>query len=256
MIRVINFLPNDYVERRGRRRANVACLLIAVAGLLILGGVVGFLFTRSIGVAFMRQVVDQQYAEASKQIDQLKQLEERKAGLVHKVELSTALLERVPRSHLLARLANYLPPGTSLMVLTMKAEDVDMKVEPPTEAADKDAAPGQAKSKAAPAAAKSRSSKKGKVETVKVRRYAFRADGLAPTDMEVAELLGRLSADPIFDDVNLQFSEDFPYQENVRMRRFQVGFRLSGQAEKLLDADPASGSTAAAPAPAPARGDS
>jgi len=76
----------------------------------------------------------------------------------------------------------------------------------------------------------------------------FRLDGLATTDIEVAEFLMRLSADPLFDEVDLQFSEEFAYGDGSPMRRFQLSFRLSAAAEKILE-------TAAAPtAPEKAKG--
>jgi Tfp pilus assembly protein PilN len=183
-----------------------------------------------------RAAVEAQYAEASRQIAQLRQLEDRKTGLLHKVELSTALLERVPRSHLLAKLTNYLPAHTSLTAITMRIEDVNVR--PP------EAAGGGGKADAAAP----KKSPGGRDEMVKVKRVRFRLDGLATTDIEVAEFLMRLNTDPLFDEVDLQFSEEFAYGDGLPMRRFQLSFRLSAAAEKILE-------TAAGPtAPEKAKG--
>ena len=111
---VINFLPDDYLQRRSLRRANLLCLALGGGALVALGALSGLFVYRAMQVTVERTIAESQYAEASRQIDQLKQLENRKAGLLHKVELSTTLLERVPRSYLLARLTNYLPAHTSL----------------------------------------------------------------------------------------------------------------------------------------------
>ncbi|MBE3100386.1 MAG: hypothetical protein IMZ44_24970 [Planctomycetes bacterium] len=254
MLNVINFLPEDYQERRGRRRANIVCLIMAGASVVVLGLVVGLLFLSAIGMSAMRALVDQQYRQASLQIEQFKQLEERKADLIRKVELSTDLLERVPRSQLLARLTNCLPPKAGLMGLVMKVEYVEVPVGSAAAAAAGAKAAGDAQD-ASKAGAK-RSGKKGKAETVKVRQWVFHVDGVAPTDMEVAEYIARLGADPLFRDVDLQFSEEFPYKEGVQMRKFQLSFRLSPEAEKILGAS-VSAATAAAASPAPAaKGDS
>ena len=235
MLKVINFLPGDYQERRIRRRATFRCLGIAAGSLMLLALAVGLVFVRTIGVKAARYLVEQQYAEASRQIDQLKQLEERKAGLLRKVELSTTLLERVPRSYLLARLTNYLPPGTSLLVLTMKMEDVAAPAgQPPPD--------GGKTSKASPPAG-------AKGEPAKVKQFVVRVDGLARTDVDVAEFLQRLTNDPLFQDVDLQFSEEFPYQEKIRMRRFQLGFRLRAQADKILESGKPEELAAVPPAP-------
>lgn len=258
MINVINFLPNDYLARRTRRRANLTCVVLAGSSLLTLAVVVGFMAVQAVGAARMRELVDRQYEDASKQLEQLRQLEDRKGGLMHKMELSTDLLERVPRSLLLARLTNYLPKGTSLMVLTMKTEEVEVKEAP---AAKGGKTPADADKKTAgtdkpKAAAKAAPAGRKKPEVVKTRRFVFRLDGLAPTDVEVAAFLSHLSADPIFQDVDLQFSEDFPYKENVRMRRFQVNFRLRQEAAKIIESGMATGVVSTPPAPDSPRGDS
>jgi Tfp pilus assembly protein PilN len=248
MINVINFLPNDYLERRARRRANIVCFIVAGAAVLGLGLVSGLTLVSALSSAAMRAVVERQYQEASIQIKQLKDLEERKAGLVHKVELSSDLLERVPRSHLLARLTNYLPQKASLTGVVLKFEDVEV-LAPQSQAASPPGAP--ANSKDADAA----KGGKDKPQKMKVKMWTFRVDGLAPTDVQVAEYISRLSADPLFREVDLQYSEEFPYRQGATIRKFQLCFKLSPDAEKTLGPTVAPAVTTAAPAPA-TKGDS
>ena len=225
-MRVMNFLPADYTERRGRRRANLVCLALAGVGLLILGVFGALSATQALGVASLRRAVEQQYQDVGQQIEQLKELEKRKEDLVHKVELSADLLERVPRSHILARLTNALPPDTSVQVLVMTTVDVEVpasEVKASAKTADRE-----------PAAEGAKSSKKKRTEKVLRREVQFRLNGLAKTDVEVAEYIGRLNADPLFEEVNLRFSEEFPYAEGVVMRRFELTFRLSLKAAEVL----------------------
>jgi len=223
MLRILNFLPDDYMHRRRVRRANIICALVAVGGLLLVGVAVGLTAVRAIGMAATRDAVDRQYEKASRRIKDLQQLEERKTGLLHKAELSATLLERVPRSHILGRLTNHLPTETSLTSLSMEPQE--MRVEKP-----------------APKAEAADNSKKGnkKVKPPKQTetRLRFRLDGLAETDVQVAEYMSRLSADPLFERVDLQFSEEFPYEEGVTMRRFQLSFVLSKGAAKALEQAP------------------
>ncbi|MCX5682491.1 MAG: hypothetical protein NT049_02250 [Planctomycetota bacterium] len=240
MVNVINFLPNDYMERRGRRRANILCLIIGGAAVLGLGLASALALVSMVSSAGMRAVVEQQYVEAGQQIKQLKDLEERRAGLVHKVELSSDLLERVPRSHLLARLTNYLPQKASLTAVVLRLEDFEMAA--PASAAG--SSPGMEAGGQDKAPAKS-----GAAGKIKVKMWTFHVDGLAPTDMEVAEYISRLSSDPLFREVDLQFSETFPYREDTMMRKFQMSFRLSPGAEKTLGPAVAPAVTVTAPAP-------
>ena len=222
MLRVLNFLPDDYVKRRKARQANLLCALIGAGGLLIVGATVGVTVIRAIGMAAARAAIDRQYEEASLKIKDLERLEERKAGLLHKADLSAALLERVPRSHILGRLTNLLPEETSLTSLSM--EPHEMRVETPTPVPETKQKKGKGKKRKAPT----------QTET----RFRFRLDGLAQTDVQVAAYIGRLASDPLFDSVDLQFSEDFPYQEGVTMRRFQLVFLLSKDAATVLEKTP------------------
>ena len=249
MINVINFLPSDYMERRGRRRANIICLILAGVAVVGLGLGSGLTLVSALSSAAMRAVVERQYQEASIQIKQLKDLEERKAGLVHKVELSSDLLERVPRSHLLARLTNYLPQKASLTGVMLKFEDVEVPA-PQSQAGSPPGARADAKDAGAPNGGKN---PKDKPDRVKVKMWTFRVDGLAPTDVEVAEYISRLSSDPLFREVDLQYSEQFPYRESATMRKFQLFFKLSPDAEKMLGPTVA---PAMAAAPDPAKGKS
>jgi Tfp pilus assembly protein PilN len=265
-VKILNFLPEDFFERRSRCRATLICAIIGGGSLLTTGAAVALTFVAMLGMAQIRAVVEQQYQEATAQIDQLKQLEDRKAGLLRKVDLSTALLERVPRSYLLARLVNYLPPQTSLMMVLMKMEEVEVKAPEQaagagsnTGAAAKGSAGGAGATAGAddPAKPAPGAGKRGKSNTIKVKQFVFRVDGLAPTDVRVAEYLTRLTSDPMFREVDLQFSEEFPQREGVTMRRFQLSFRLSSDAEKILDsaATATAALTAASPAPPLAKGE-
>jgi len=223
MLRILNFLPDDYAKRRERRRANLVCLLVGVGGLLVIGLGVGVTVLRGVGIAAARAAVEHEYEQASLRIKDLERLEEQKSNLLRKAELSATLLERVPRSHVLARLANYLPERTSLTSLSMEEETVLVKapVKPDT--------------------TEDKGKKKGKKKQpprVKETRIRFQLDGLAETDVHVAEYISRLSGDALFEEVDLQFSEEFPYQEGVLMRRFQLSFLLSKQAATILEKNP------------------
>jgi len=240
MLHVLNFLPDDYAERQRARRANLTCLLMAGGCLVLVGLVTGFAMIRAVGTAAVRAKIEQQYAKAALRIKDLEQLQKHKQDLLHKADLSAALLERVPRSYILARLTNHLPTETSLTALKMQVEKV---------AVDKPAAHVPTNPKGKGVRVKNRAAP---IQTED--RLRFRLDGLAQTDVQVAEYISRLATDPLFDAVDLQFSEEFPYDIGMLMRRFQLSFLLSRNAEKILEGMTAEGPAEAPdPAPAPAR---
>jgi hypothetical protein len=88
-----------------------------------------------------------------------------------------------------------------------------------------------------------------------MKQYVFRLDGMAPTDVEVAEYITRLNADALFRNVDLQFSEELAIKDGTPARKFQLVFRLSPTADKALESAPA-GDVAAVEAPPVVRGDS
>jgi Tfp pilus assembly protein PilN len=233
-MRVINFLPDDYRQRISARRANLVCVLAACGTVLAIGGAVAYTYVAAAGTANLRSIVQRQYDEANRQVDQAKQLEEHKSGLLHKVELSTALLERVPVSRLLAVMTNYLPTDASLTSVSMRVEEVEAKA--PAKPSEADAKAADAKKGAGEGAHKTLGNRNSTpTVAAKTKRVVFRVNGLAQTDVQVAEYLNRLGADPLFEDVDLQFTEAFPYQEGVTMRRFEATFSLNAQADKIID---------------------
>src|SRR5690348_8706827 len=118
----LSFLPDDYLERKQRRRTNAIC---AVLFCIVIG---------AIGSAFwvteksMREIdqqaasVDQQYTEAAKRIEQFQELQEKQRTMAHQAELTASLLEKIPRSFVLAEITNGLPPGISLLDLNLEAK--------------------------------------------------------------------------------------------------------------------------------------
>ncbi len=218
---VINFLPGDYLERRSRRHANTLCLLIGGGSLLLIGAIVGVTLLRAAASLQKRLYTEHKYEQASKEIDRLRHLEDRKAGLLKKIELSSDLLERVPRSHLLARLANSLPEQTAIQTLSLAVKDVKVQLPAPENPGKKKSGP--------------RSAREARRRTRTVKELQFVLSGFAETDSQVADYIAGLSADPLFDEVNLVFSEQFPYAEDTELRRFEIVFVLSDEAPKLLE---------------------
>src|SRR3954469_2405405 len=118
----LSFLPEDYLERKARRRANILC-----------GGLFALCIGAGGGTFWMNEKlnarvdaryadVEAQYSQAAAQIARVSQMHDKQKKIVQHAELAAALVERVPRSNILAEFTNALPPGASLLDLVMESK--------------------------------------------------------------------------------------------------------------------------------------
>jgi len=214
----INLLPDDYLQRRRQHRGNLICAcLFGVVIVSVCGA--GFVSERS--TRRTREVCDRMnvaYADAAKLIDEVHQLEKQKTTMLDKAKRSAALMEKMPRSYLLAMVTNALPQGASLKSLRMTIRVV---AEP---------APKKPKNKAAALRAKSAPPKPPKLAV------AMKVTGKATTDVQVARFIARLAAHPLTDVVDLSYSkESRGRDQHDEAREFQLTVMLKPNSD-VLDA--------------------
>jgi Tfp pilus assembly protein PilN len=211
----LSFLPEDFLERKARRRANILCGVLSV----IVIGAIGSAFIiseRSMrGIEAQLAEVDARYSKASQQIEAVQRMHTKQRQIVQHAELAAALVERVPRSNVLAEFTNNLPPGVSLLELWLEAK--------PRPAATP--APGASSFDQTRAALES----KGKNEAQPLDAY-IKITGLADNDGQVAQFMSRLGASKLMTDVNLLQTDQFT-QDKVTMKKFQIEMRLNPEAE-------------------------
>jgi Tfp pilus assembly protein PilN len=215
----LSFLPEDYLERKARRRANLLCGALSV----LVMGTVGAAFAiseRSMhGLDARLAEVDQQYGEATIKIAQVQKLHAAQKQIVQHAELAETLVEKVPRSNVLAELTNGLPPGTSLLEFSL--ESVQRSAPPPPQGANQGAGAADPKKAAPPGV------------DVKIR-----ITGVADNDVQVALFISKLNRSNLFKDVNLLISDTFQ-QDKQALRRFQIEMVLNPEAE-IRDTPPPS----------------
>ncbi|MGP1347301.1 MAG: PilN domain-containing protein [Phycisphaerales bacterium] len=117
-----SFLPEDYVKQRAERRTLVLTVTLFVC---VMGGVAAaFLVTNRQwhDVRAYQRVVNERYVRAAEDIERLKELESKKGDLLERAEVTQALIERVPRTILLAELINRMPRQMTLMELEMESD--------------------------------------------------------------------------------------------------------------------------------------
>ena len=120
-----SFLPEDYLKKKAERRTNVLAIVLFV---VVTFGVVGAFFVTNRQWHDVRQYqksVNVRFARAAEDIERLKELEEQGDQLQEKAELTMVLIEKVPRTRLLAELINRMPKNMKLMELQIESERLD-----------------------------------------------------------------------------------------------------------------------------------
>jgi hypothetical protein len=154
-------------------------------------------------------------------------MHEQQREVVHHAELAASLVERVPRSNMLAEITNALPVGVSLIDLSMVSTPRAGSAPQPTSSF---------------AQHKAEIDKQNDALGLGTKPSEFdiklKFTGVARDDVQVAQLISRLSHNGMFRDVNLIVSDNFSEQqpgvlkEKVEnLRRWQMEMMINPQAE-------------------------
>lgn len=207
----INFVPNDYVEQRQSSRANFLYLMLLTAMLGAIGITFGFIKMRQRTVQTELATLNTRMSEANQQIAQLEELKTKSKTMMKTMVMTAELLEPVPRSVLLASLTNNLPSGVSLTELDLKTTET--KIYAPAK-------------KKAPANASKGAEAKAEPERPEIKTETnLDLKGIAPSDIQVASFIARLSSSIILDQVELVDSRELEI-EGIKFREFRLKAQL------------------------------
>jgi len=211
-----SLLPDDYLSEARERRTNIAALLLFA---VVLGGV-AFWYSRT-NVAW-REVRDQQeqvrqsFAAVAERIRDMQEQESTRREMLDKARLALSLVDPVPRSILIAELADRLPERASLLELELRSEAIRTPIR-------RDAA-------------RDRPSRRGGETATPPRptpvRYALegRLTGIAPNDLDVSAYLQNLNELDLLESVRLEVSEE-RILDGMPSRRFRIAIRIGPDAD-------------------------
>jgi Tfp pilus assembly protein PilN len=213
----MNFLPEDYVEKRQAARAAVVFIGLL---LLVVTGVVGtYLYTKwsMKGIFEQRDRVNAAFEDASKKIAEAEALEKQEEEMVRKAEITTTLMERVERSVLLKELATLSPKDVRLLSLELKAREIAPPPQPNPDLAKAQQMQGGAVDLPPPP----------KMDVMMV------LTGVATNESEVATFMSRLQNSPLLTSVAFLFSEELKAKEEggATTRRFSVEMHVNPEAD-------------------------
>ena len=220
----INLLPEDYLQRRGQRRGNFICLMLLG---VVMGSICGAALVSERSSRRTREVcerINAAYADAARLIDEVHQLEEQKRTMIQKAKMSAALMERLPRSCVLAMLTNALPRGASLQSVQMSVRTIH-SVGPVL----KPGSPGKPLTKHALVSA----NRQGKEESAPDLAVQLEIKGKASTDVQVARFIANLARHCLTESVDLSYSKEADSRKETSTREFQLTVQLRPNADAL-----------------------
>lgn len=218
-----SFLPQDYVSGKADTQANVVCLILF--GVVLFGVVGAFLVTNRAWSSVRQEqlAINQEYTEQTKKIEQLRKLEAQRTEMLDKAEITSALIERVPRSILLAELINRMPERLSLTEFSLQskrlAEVAPVKKERGPRSIAKGATKGKADAKAPPPRPRP-----PKME------FTLTLTGLSATDEAVADFQAALKESTLLSRVDLISTVESTV-DNQSLRKFKLEAVLATDAD-------------------------
>ncbi|MGA2230071.1 MAG: PilN domain-containing protein [Tepidisphaeraceae bacterium] len=202
----LSFLPEDYLARKAQRRTNVICAILSGIVMAAIGSAFSLTEKMSRQADAEHARVDQEYADAAREIEQVQLVEQKQRKMARQAELASSLLEKIPRSNILAEITNAVPDNVTLVEFSLISNR---------------------KSSPAPAPVQNG---KNNTEPPAPEPIAYdvnlRVTGVAANDVQVAEFIRNLSQSPLFTDVNLIISDELTV-ENEKVRHFQVEMGLN-----------------------------
>ena len=228
-----SFLPEDYLQQKAERRTNLICLTLFAV--VMFGVFAAFLVTNRswTQIKNAQQVINVEYQQAALRIEELTELQAQEKQMRDKAELAGALVERIPRSILIAELINRMPQRLSLISFEMKSEKLKSPVtEVTTGKGTVKATRGSTGNLSGPARPKSKDELAAEPKRIDPPRYKVNLTllGVAPTDLEVSRYIAELTAYPMIQDVSLEYSEERDIAGSP-MREFKIKMSLNPQAD-------------------------
>lgn len=221
------FLPTDYVERKTESR--FYALTLALFFTVMLAVVGAFLVTnqRWSSVRSDQRAINAQYEQAALKLEQLKSLEAQRTQMLDKARITTALLEPVPRSVLLAEMVTALPRGVTLLEVKLQSKRIRVA---PAAAPDPKAKPAASRSLSKPGvAAPTKPTEPPKVEPPRFE-YSLTIVGVASDNNQVADYLRLLQQSPLLTSVELLYIAQTTL-DTLDLRRFEIVARLRDDAD-------------------------
>ncbi len=207
------FLP-EWIRQQRRRRRRIlrqTYLVVACVAAMCL-----LTYVRQGRIARARAdlaMVERCAQNVRRQVTMIGQLQSQMSRLLVRKRIVEELGSRTDCTAVLAELCRLLPPNMALVSLELKTVDLNVQ-------------PGESDRRGGGASARTSARAQAKASMEAVRRVRLSLTGLAPTDVDVANFIGQLSASPLFEDVNMGYAKTVEYRGRTA-REFQASCYLA-----------------------------
>ena len=150
--------------------------------------------------------------DMQRQVAKIQPLEQQMADLLIKKRIDEELGSRTDCTAVLSELCRLLPPNMSLISVELRTVEIPLDRKSGAPAVNTGTSPRLA---GAPV----------KSPEMMLRRVRLMITGLAPTDVDVANFIGQMSACPLFEDVNMGYAKGVTFR-NRSAREFQASCYL------------------------------
>ncbi|MBL9031465.1 MAG: PilN domain-containing protein [Phycisphaerae bacterium] len=230
-----SFLPSDYVNRKAEMRANLICL--GLFGVVMFAVVSAFFVTNRqwLQVRSAQKSITVQYTQEAAKIEQLKRLEQQKSEMMTKAEVTTALIEKVPRSILLAELITRMPADLTLLELQLVSKRIK---EAPAGKPGAGPAGGSGIKNLSGRPAGAQAGKAGPeakpedAEKVTPPKFDFtlRLQGVGRSNQNIADYLQSLKQCTLLETVDLKYIKETTI-DKMDLRKFEIEITLKKDAD-------------------------
>jgi len=203
----VDFLPEEILIRRARQRRCVCYVYVLVACALGLGGV-GYIRQGHISEARAElSTLESRAGNLRRELETRRGLERQMADLMIKKRINDHLGCQANTMDVLAELDRLLPEGMALRKLNLEVVELRESIKRPRH----NGTSGRAMA----------ANNGPRPKVIKTKRMRLVLTGLAPTDVDVANFIGQLSASPLFEDVNMGYAKTVSV-DGLTAREFQA----------------------------------
>src|SRR5262245_18382411 len=197
-----SLLPEDYIARKTATRVNVLILALFA---LVLGGVAAAVVVTNRhwrDIRARQTNVNDQWALEGAKMEELKKLEDQRAQMMEKAQITAALVERVAQWAVLGEVTLRRPMEMRFDTLTIKSNRTEPAAAAPIKGAPPP--PSTLKNLTDKITVTTQAPEKPKVRAPTFT-YALTINGSTAKNTDVADFLASLKTSPIFTNVELAF---------------------------------------------------